>query len=52
MPFAAVRLARYRVSCMTLLPASSLDEFVAGEKANVAAVGEELGEFLDIDIAL
>lgn len=52
MPFAAVRLARYRVSCMTLLPASSLDEFIAGEKASVAAVGEELGEFLDIDIAL
>lgn len=52
MPFAAVRLARYRVACMSLLPATSLDEFVAGEQANVAAVGEELGEFLDIDLAL
>lgn len=52
MPFAAVRLARYRVACMTLLPASSLDEFVAGEQANVAAVGEELGEFLDLDLSL
>jgi uncharacterized membrane protein YjgN (DUF898 family) len=52
MPFATVRLARYRVSCMTLLPAASLDEFVAGEQAHVAALGEELGEFLDIDIAL
>jgi uncharacterized membrane protein YjgN (DUF898 family) len=52
MPFAAVRLARYRVSCMTLLPMASLDEFVAGERANVAAVGEELGEFLDIDLSL
>lgn len=52
MPFAAVRLARYRASCMTLLPATALDEFVAGQQANVAAVGEELGEFLDIDLAL
>jgi uncharacterized membrane protein YjgN (DUF898 family) len=52
MPFAAVRLARYRVSCMTLLPGASLDEFVAGETTSVAAVGEELGEFLDIDISL
>jgi uncharacterized membrane protein YjgN (DUF898 family) len=52
MPFAAVRLARYRISCMTLLPGTSLDEFVAGETTSVAAVGEELGEFLDIDISL
>lgn len=52
MPFAAVRLARYRVSCMTLLPASSLDAFIAGEQAGVAAVGEELGEFLDLDLSL
>jgi len=47
-----VRLARYRVSCMTLLPGMSLDQFVAGETTSVAAVGEELGEFLDIDISL
>jgi uncharacterized membrane protein YjgN (DUF898 family) len=52
MPFAAVRLARYRVSSMTLLPGAALDEFVAGERAQVAAIGEELGEFLDIDLAL
>ena len=29
-----------------------LDQFVTGEKAQVAALGEEMGEFLDIDIAL
>jgi len=52
MPFAAVRLARYRVSCMALVPGTSLDAFVAGEKADVAAMGEEMGEFLDIDISL
>ncbi|MCW5620638.1 MAG: DUF898 domain-containing protein [Burkholderiales bacterium] len=51
-PFAAVRMARYRVSSMVLLPGSALDEFVATEKANVAAMGQELAEFLDIDIAL
>ena len=52
MPFAAVRLARYRVACMSLLPGTALDEFVAAQKAHVGAFGEELGEFLDIDIAL
>jgi len=52
MPFAAVRMARYRVSCMRLLPGSALEAFVASEKASVAALGEELGEFLDIDISL
>jgi len=52
MPFAAVRLARYRVGCMSLLPGTALDEFVVAQKANVGAFGEELGEFLDIDIAL
>ncbi|MCC7548803.1 MAG: DUF898 domain-containing protein [Burkholderiales bacterium] len=52
LPFAAVRLARYRASCTSLLPGSALDEFVASEKAGVAALGEELGELLDIDISL
>lgn len=51
-PFAAVRLARYRTSCMVLLPGAALDAFLAGETARVQALGEEMGEFLDIDIAL
>jgi uncharacterized membrane protein YjgN (DUF898 family) len=52
MPWAAVRVARYRVACMTLVPASGLDEFVAAQSAEVAAAGEETAEMFDIDIAL
>jgi uncharacterized membrane protein YjgN (DUF898 family) len=52
MPWAAVRVARYRAGCLALLPAGSLDEFVAAQAADVAAVGEETAEMFDIDIAL
>ncbi|MDO8787448.1 MAG: DUF898 family protein [Sulfuritalea sp.] len=51
-PWARVRLARYRASCMSLLSAEALDSFVAGESANAAAVGDEVSELMDIDIAL
>lgn len=51
-PFAAVRVARYRVESMSLLAAGSLDDFVGTQGGEIGAFGEELGEFLDIDIAL
>ena len=51
-PWAQVRLARYRASCMALLSAEPLDSFVAGESAHAAAVGDEISELMDIDIAL
>jgi uncharacterized membrane protein YjgN (DUF898 family) len=51
-PFAVVRLARYRIECMTLDVAGSLDDFSAEQGADVDAFGEEVGEFMDIDIAL
>jgi uncharacterized membrane protein YjgN (DUF898 family) len=51
-PFAAIRTARYRVACVTLIPSESLEGFVGRRIEEVAAVGEEVGEFLDIDIAL
>jgi len=52
LPWAAVRVARYRAACLVLQPAGSLDEFVAAQEAEVAAAGEESAEMLDIDIAL
>jgi uncharacterized membrane protein YjgN (DUF898 family) len=52
LPWASVRIARYRASCLVLQPAGSLDEFVAAQEAEVAAAGEEAAEMLDIDIAL
>lgn len=52
MPWATVRLARYRASTLQLLPAGPLDEFLASQEAAVAATGEETAEFFDIDIGL
>ena len=52
MPFAAIRLARYRLECVALLSAGSLDDFVAGQQRDVAATGEEAAGLFDVDIAL
>lgn len=52
MPFAAIRLARYRLECVTLLSAGSLDDFVAGQQRDVAAIGEGAADLFDVDIAL
>ncbi|WP_019141709.1 YjgN family protein [Noviherbaspirillum massiliense] len=52
-PFGAVRLAKYRVESMTLIPAGSLEEFLADQSAdNAGAIGQEAGDLFDIDIAL
>ncbi len=51
-PFAVVRMARYRAESMTLVPGESLDHFVGMQSREVGAMGEEVAEFFDIDIAL
>lgn len=50
MPWASVRLARYRASAITVLAAGSLEDFAASQEADQSALGEETAEFLDIDI--
>ena len=50
-PFAQVRLAKYVVGELALNVRGSLDEFAAGDRASVAAVGEEAAEIFDIDLA-
>lgn len=52
MPFAAIRSARYRVESVAMLPAGSLDEFVAGQSSEVGAAGEGAADLFDVDIAL
>ncbi|CBJ52082.1 YjgN family protein [Ralstonia solanacearum] len=52
MPFAKVRLARYKLESVTLLAAGSLDTFVAGESTKVGALGDAAVDWYDIDIAL
>jgi len=51
-PWAVVRLDRYRLESIQLLPASDLQEFVAAEPEEVGAVGEEAATVFDFDIAL
>jgi uncharacterized membrane protein YjgN (DUF898 family) len=50
-PWAMVRTTQYRVSCITV-EADELDHFVAGNKPKSSALGEESGEFMDIDVGL
>jgi uncharacterized membrane protein YjgN (DUF898 family) len=50
-PFAQVRLARYAAATFWMQPAGPLDQFVAAREGDVGAVGEEVAEFFDFDIA-
>ena len=51
-PWAAVRVARYRASVLALESSGDLDSFVATSGQQVAATGEEMGEFFDVDLSL
>ena len=52
-PFAAVRLARYRIESIALVPGADLEDFLADQSAaQVGAAGQEAGDLFDIDIAL
>ena len=51
-PWARVRTARYTAEHLNARLSGSLDQFVAAEIDRVGALGEELGEMLDLDIAL
>lgn len=50
-PFADVRMMKYFAGALTLLPAGSLDDFLAGERQHVGAAGEEAVEMFDVDLA-
>jgi uncharacterized membrane protein YjgN (DUF898 family) len=51
-PWAMVRLARFQLECMRLLPAGDLQEFMAAEPEAIGAVGEEAASAFDFDISL
>ena len=51
-PWAVIRMMRYRAECLQLRAGSSLDGFIGGVAAQVSATGEELGEFFSIDLSL
>ncbi|WP_293371948.1 YjgN family protein [Nevskia sp.] len=52
MPWAMVRLARYRAECLSLTLTAPLDDIVAAPSDEVGAIGEEAGSVFDIDVAL
>lgn len=47
-PWAKVRMARYKLSCLTVRGA--LDRFKAGPRDDPSALGDELGEAFDFDL--
>ena len=49
-PFADIRLARYRIEHLSLLPAGNIEEFIASEAQQVGATGTETAEIFDVDI--
>jgi len=51
-PWAMIRTARYRISCLTLITDNESENFIAAEAEKANAIGEEFGDFLDIDIGL
>jgi uncharacterized membrane protein YjgN (DUF898 family) len=51
-PWAMVRLARFQLESVRLLPAGDLQEFVAAEPEAVGAIGEEAATAFDFDISL
>lgn len=51
-PWAQVRLTRYQLSRMQLYVNGNLDEFVAAQRGQVAATGQEVGDLLDVDFGL
>jgi uncharacterized membrane protein YjgN (DUF898 family) len=51
-PWASVRLARFQMQSMRLLPAGDLQEFAAAEPEAIGAVGEEAASAFDFDISL
>jgi len=51
-PFGVIRLMKYRLEKVAMVSAASMDDFAAGAREEVAAIGAEAVEFLDIDISL
>ena len=51
-PFAQVRMAKYLSQNISLATKGNLDGFIAAEKENVSAFGDELGDVMDIDVGI
>jgi uncharacterized membrane protein YjgN (DUF898 family) len=52
LPWAQIRMARYRIAKLKLLATGDLEGFIGKQHEQTGSVGEEIGEFFDIDIGL
>lgn len=52
LPFAQVRMLRYRIESLTLITQGGIEEFVATQQAAVSATGEGVSDLFDVDISL
>lgn len=50
-PWAKVRVARYKLSCITIY-GDDLGGYIAAEASNTKAVGEEFSDVMDIDVGI
>jgi uncharacterized membrane protein YjgN (DUF898 family) len=52
-PFGIIRLMKYRIESLNLIPDGSLEEFLCDHAGdNTGAIGQEAGDLFDIEIAL
>ncbi len=51
-PWAKIRIARYRLENLALQTEDNLDGIIAGEQERVKATGEEMAEVFDVDLGL
>jgi uncharacterized membrane protein YjgN (DUF898 family) len=51
-PWAQIRLARYRASAFELQASADLDAFAAAEAKQVVAYGQEFTDFFQFDLAV
>ena len=51
-PWARVRIARYRADNLQMITRGSLDHYVASQREDVNALGEEVGDMFDVDLAI
>lgn len=51
-PWAVIRMLRYRAEKFAVMASGPLDGYAQAEAEHVGAAGEEVGEMLDIDVAL
>jgi uncharacterized membrane protein YjgN (DUF898 family) len=51
-PWAMIRTTSYRLSCMSLITDENTETFIAAEKEQADAIGEEIGDFMDLDLGL